>query len=190
MFRFHIFTAAVILTCPIARGSPPFLYPKALQTETVVRTFLADDTKPDMVLSELAGAKLIQAEPLLFRARVDDRPLVVDQFLLSAHVKIGGISEWWLMLFVRNPYGPYLSDGTWQLSFQRGGHSPYALKRLKARPKNADVTEFLNWIQWDDGVEYQGFKDIYYLCFTSIWKSVTGVKPPELKGSLTWPPSD
>lgn len=97
---------SVPLICGIgaARDSKDYFFPDSLDAPGVVKTFLAEKTKPGFSFSDLASAKYVSAHALLFRARVDDRPLVLEECLLCAQVEIGGKQEWWLMLFYRNPY--------------------------------------------------------------------------------------
>ena len=98
--------ALAITVLASATAGEPYYVPHGLDARATIRTFLTDYTKPNYVFAELAGAKLVQAHALLFRARVDDRPLVVDMWVIGSEINRGGTTEWLLMTFFRHPYGP------------------------------------------------------------------------------------
>ncbi len=188
--RTHL-AIALVLVASLAFAQKPtdYLFPQAIPASTLVKSFLAEKTKPGYVFSSLAAAKLIASHPLFFRAQVDNRPFVVDRCILCAQVEIALKREWLLMAFFRHPYGPRIGDSQWKLSTQSGTHSPFALRRLTVRPTTRDIQEFLVWVGWD-GDRTEGFQDIEYLCFPSSWQAVTGTPPPELKRASLWPPKD
>ena len=153
--------------------------PDAGEARDLAATFVEKSTKPGSRFSELAGARLVTAHPLIFRARRDDRPLLLHQFAVCAEAELNGKTEWWLMSYYRHPSSS--GPGEWRLSNQRGMHSPLAFRRLTAKPTAEDVEEFLAWIGWD--ARFPTFRDVEYLCFASGWHAVTGAAPPPLPGA-------
>ena len=148
-YLYFSFLALLLVAAATARDSKDYFFPESLNAPGIVKTFLAEDTKPGFIFSNLASAKYLSSHALLFRARVDDRPVVMEHCLLCAQIEIGGKQEWWLILFYRNPYGPRVIHTEWQVGFQNGIHSPPALRRIVTCPKASDVQDFLRWVGWD-----------------------------------------
>jgi hypothetical protein len=189
--RYLYFSSFVLLLVAVAsaRDSKDYLFPESLDAPAIVKIFLAEETKPGFIFSDLASAKFVSAHALLFRARVDNRPVVVEECLLCAQLEIGGKREWWLISFYRDPYGPRVIHAKWQVGFQSGIHSPPALRRVTTSPKAGEVQYFLKWAGWDSE-RYRDFRDVCYLSFPGAWKTVTGASPPAFKGATLWPPKD
>ena len=185
-FKFLVISIIVIAS---ATAGDRYYVPSGLDANFITKTFLTRHTKPNSVFAELAGARLVRADVLLFRASVDNRPLVIDMCVVGSEILRGDTREWLLMTFYRHPYGMLVMDTEWTLGWIRGLHSDRSLRRLTERPTNKTIQEFLQWSRWDALVEHD-FKDIQYLCFPAAWRSFTGGEPIQLKDAVLWPPKD
>ncbi len=185
-----LFVCVLSVACTSADNGEPFYTPHGLDPVSITQRLISEYTKPGYIYAELAGSKVVAGYSLLFRARVDYRPLVVDGCLICAEtILASGVREWWLMCYYRHPYGPRVGHAEWRLSQQSDVHSDHNLRRLAARPANKEVQDFMTWANWDHK-EFVGFKDIQYLSFYSEWKKLTREEAPNLNAALPWPPKD
>ena len=174
----------------MADDGEAFYTPHSLDPARITQRLIDKITRPNHVYAELAGSKVVAGYSLLFRAVVDDRPLVVDECLICAEATLSsGVREWWLMRYFRHPYGRRVGDGEWTLCQQRGVDSDHTLRRLTVRPTSKDIRDYMTWANWA-GNEFVGFKDIQNLCFYSDWKKLTHEDAPKLEGTLPWPAKD
>ncbi len=185
-FKFLVLS---IIVSTFATAGDRYYVPSGLDANFITKAFLTGHTKPNSAFAELAGAKLVRANALLFRASVDMRPLVIDMCVVGSEITRGDTREWLLMAFYRHPYGVHVMDTEWTLGAIRGVDSARSVRRLTERPTNKTIQEFLQWSRWEALLEYD-FKDIRYLCFPAAWRSFTGGEPMQLKDAVSWPPSD
>src|SRR5690242_6553357 len=61
-----------------ALAGEPYYVPQGLDASSITQRLLTDYAKPGYKLEDLAGARVKQTQALIFRARVDDTPLVVE----------------------------------------------------------------------------------------------------------------
>jgi hypothetical protein len=172
-----------------AMAGEPYYFPEGLDAPSLTQRFIADYAKPGYLFEDLAGARVTQAQTLIFRARVDDRPLVVDLCVVGAEITQGASHKWLLMTFYRHPYGPRKGHTEWRLDNLDSVHSPFAFRRIATRPTVRDIEDYLAWSRWDQAAS-DGFKDIDYLYFPASWRSLVESDVVELKGATPWPPKD
>jgi hypothetical protein len=189
MRRLRLLPVVAMLLGMGATAGEPYYSPQGLDAPSLIQRFLADFAKPGYKFEGLAGAQVVQAQTLIFRARVDDRPLVVDLCVVGAEITQGASHEWLFMTFFRHPYGPRVGHTEWRLANLSGLHSPFAFRRIASRPTISDIEDYLSWSRWDKAAANE-FKDIAYLYFPASWRSLAGSDAFELKGAVPWPPKD
>jgi hypothetical protein len=189
MLRFRLFLVLATVLGVRAMAGEPYYLPQGLDAPSLTQRFLKDYAKPGYMFEDLAGARVVQAQTLIFRARVDDRPLVVDLCVIGAEITQGAAHKWLLMTFYRHPYGPRVGHTEWSLANLNGVHSPFAFRRTATRPTARGIDDYLSWSRWDHAA-VDGFKDIDYLYFPDSWRSLVGSDVFELKGATPWPPKD
>ena len=153
-----------------------YAYPYVLEQAKPVHALIQAGHRPSHVMYEISEAVVIDANPLLFDAQVDDRPHAYERCLFWAHIRMNDKDQWWLLAFFRWPFGPLLGHQQWQLSQISGVHSPSSFREYDAAPTNEQITDFLDWIGWNTTPKDK-FRFITTRIFMANWKEAVGEIP-------------
>jgi hypothetical protein len=183
-----IFAVLCVVNVITAKAEEAYYFPNELDAMEILRGFLIDTQRPNHFFSELSNSILLDSHVLLFRAEVDDRPLVVESCVIGSEIMRNGNREWLITAFFRHPYGPREGHTKWMMRSVRGVHSEFSIQHLTEAPTNARINAYLEWSRWNKSTD-SGFKDITYLYFPDSWHKLVKTAPLHIYDAQSWPPN-